>query len=197
MRTDLEIISQWINPSSRVLDLGCGDGELLHHLIDRKKISGLGLEIDQEKIVECVKKGVPVVCQDLNKKPDNFEDQSFDTVMMTQSLQQMKRPDHMLVDLCRIGSEAIVTFPNFGHWTTRKYLGIRGRMPMSEALPYMWYDTPNIHLCTFKDFELLCQDKGIAILDRMVVDDQHRSRWFINLFPNLMGEIAIYRIKKK
>lgn len=197
MRTDLQIISQWITNNTRVLDLGCGDGELLQHLITQKQVDGIGLEIDQQEILQCVKKGVPVIRQDLNKKPDNFGDQSFDTVMMTQSLQQMKRPDHMLVDLCRIGKEAIVTFPNFGHWTTRKYLGFRGRMPMSDTLPYMWYDTPNIHLCTFKDFEVLCGEKNIEILDRMVVDEQHRSRWFINVFPNLLGEVAIYRIRRK
>jgi len=115
-------------------------------------------------------------------------------VVMTQSFQQMKAPHRVLDELLRVGKEAIITFPNFGHWTTRRYLGLKGRMPMSKALPFMWYNTPNIHLCTFKDFEELCGERGVAIKQRMVVDSRHRSRWFINLFPNILGEIAIYRL---
>jgi methionine biosynthesis protein MetW len=197
MRTDLEIIEQWIPNGSRILDLGCGDGELLAYLKQQKQVQGLGLEIEHPLIVACVKKGVPVVKQDLNQGLDNFTDHSFDTVVMTQSFQQMQAPDQVLDELLRIGKEAVVTFPNFGHWTTRKYLGFKGRMPMSKALPYMWYNTPNIHLCTFKDFEELCREKNIDIVQRMVVDGHHRSRWSINLLPNLLGEIAIYRLTKR
>jgi len=196
MRADLEIIFQWIKPESRVLDLGCGDGELLFHLQQSRAVTGLGLEIENEKLIECLAKGIPVIKQDLNAGLSNFEDSSFDTVIMTQSFQQLTAPHKVLDELVRIGNEVIVTFPNFGHWTTRKYLGFKGRMPMSETLPYMWFDTPNIHLCTFKDFEVLCAEKGIHIKDRMVVDNHHQSRWFINLFPNILGDIAIYRLSR-
>lgn len=196
MRADLEIIYQWIASNSRVLDLGCGDGELLYHLQNSRGVTGLGMEIENSKIIASVARGISVVKQDLNKGLANLEDKSFDTVVMTQSFQQLAAPHLALDELLRIGSEAIVTFPNFGHWTTRKYLGFKGRMPMSETLPHMWYDTPNIHLCTFKDFEVLCAEKNIYIKDRMVVDSSHQSRWFINLFPNILGEVAIYRLSK-
>lgn len=196
MRADLEIIFQWIGVNSRVLDLGCGDGELLYHLQKSRGVTGLGMEIENSKIIESVSKGVSVVKQDLNKGLDNIESNSFDTVVMTQSYQQLNAPHLVLDELLRVGSEAIVTFPNFGHWTTRKYLGFKGRMPMSETLPHMWYNTPNIHLCTFKDFEVLCAEKDIHIKDRMVVDSSHQSRWFINIFPNILGEVAIYRLSK-
>ena len=196
MRADLEIIYQWIAPNSRVLDLGCGDGELLAQLQSTRAVNGLGMEIENAKIIACVKNGVSVVKQDLNKGLKNLTDKSFDTVVMTQSFQQLNAPHFMLDDLLRVGKEAIVTFPNFGHWTTRQYLGFKGRMPMSDALPHMWFDTPNIHHCTFKDFEVLCLERNIKIMDRTVVDNRHQSRWFINLLPNILGEVAIYRLSK-
>lgn len=196
MRPDQEIIYEWVPAGARVLDLGCGDGELLYQLKLKRSVHGLGMEISHEQIIESVSRGIPVVKQDLNKGLGNLEDQSFDTVIMTQSFQQLDAPDRMLDELLRVGKQAIVTFPNFGHWTTRNYLGFKGRMPMSDVLPYMWYNTPNIHLCTFKDFEVLCSEHGIQILDRTVVDYRHQSRWFINLFPNILGEVAIYRLTK-
>ncbi|WP_428241531.1 methionine biosynthesis protein MetW [Gynuella sp.] len=194
MRPDLDIIQQWISANSEVLDLGCGDGELLAYLGREKQVRGLGLEIEHPQIVECVRKGVSVVKQDLNKGLHNFSSQSFDCVVMTQSFQQMDKPDEVLDELLRVGREAIITFPNFAHWSARGYLGLKGRMPMSKALPVMWYNTPNIHLCTFRDFEELCRQRSVKILDRLVVDSLHQSRWFINLMPNLLGEIAIYRL---
>lgn len=196
MRDDHKLIVDWIRPNSRVLDLGCGDGSLLAYLQAKKSVKGLGLEIDQEKIVACIKKKVSVVQQDLNIGMENLRDQSFDTVVMSQSFQQMQAPRQTLDELMRVGREAIVTFPNFGHWSTRRYLGFLGRMPMSRVLPWRWYDTPNIHLCTFKDFEALCEELGIEIIRRTVVDSRHRARWFINLLPNLLGEIAVYHIRR-
>ena len=196
MRDDHKLIVEWIRPNSRVLDLGCGDGSLLAYLQAKKSVKGLGLEIDQEKIVACIKKKVSVVQQDLNIGMENLRDQSFDTVVMSQSFQQMQAPRQTLDELMRVGREAIVTFPNFGHWSTRRYLGFLGRMPMSRVLPWRWYDTPNIHLCTFKDFEALCEELGIEIIKRTVVDSRHRARWFINLLPNLLGEIAVYHIRR-
>lgn len=196
LRADLQIIEQWIRPGSHVLDLGCGDGELLSYLRDSKGVHGYGLEIDPDKISACVRKGVNVIEQDLDKELDNFEDKSFDTVVMTQSLQAMHYPDRVLEDMLRIGKEGILTFPNFAHWRCRLYLGLRGQMPVSDFMPYTWYNTPNIHFCTFKDFEDLCRERSIQILDRLVVDQSHQAGRLSALWPNLLGEIAIYRVTR-
>lgn len=196
MRPDLEYISQWIKPGSHVLDLGCGDGSLLDQLRQHKGVTGYGLEIDTQNILECVRKGVDVIHRDLNDGLDDIDDQSFDTVIMTQSLQQTRKPDAIVEAMLRIGREAIVTFPNFGHWTVRSYLGFQGRMPVSENLPYTWYETPNIHFFTFRDFEVLCQERGIKILTRTVVDRNHQSNWRIQMLPNFLGEIALYHMTR-
>ncbi|PKM29514.1 MAG: methionine biosynthesis protein MetW [Gammaproteobacteria bacterium HGW-Gammaproteobacteria-11] len=196
MRADLDIIQEWIKPGSRLLDLGCGDGELLRYLSDHRKVTGYGLEIDPEKINACINKGVNVLEQNLDTGLSNFGDNSFDSVLMTQALQAVHYPDKVLEEMLRIGREAILTFPNFAHWRCRLYLGTKGRMPVSEFMPYTWYNTPNIHFCTFKDFEDLCRQRSIRILDRLVVDQTHRSSWLSALWPNLLGEIAIYRVTR-
>lgn len=197
MRSDLSLLTRWINEGERVLDLGCGDGALLAHLKTVKGISGYGMEIDTQNILKCVEKCVEVIHQDLNEGLAYIDDQSFDTVIMTQSLQQTKEPDKILQEMVRIGKRAIVTFPNFGHWTTRIYLGLRGKMPMSDVMPFRWYNTPNIHFCTFKDFEILCKEQNIRILKRTVVDNDHLENWKIKLMPNILGEIALYHIEKQ
>ncbi|WP_027848954.1 methionine biosynthesis protein MetW [Marinospirillum minutulum] len=194
MRQDLTIIANWVKPKSRVLDLACGDGELLHYLEEHKSVTGYGLEIDAEQITACIARGVDVLEQDLNRGLSNFANSSYDTVIMTQALQVLRRQDLALEEMLRVGQEAIVTFPNFAHWTNRFYLSWKGQMPMSKTLPHQWYDTPNIHLFTFKDFEALCHEKGIKILDRTVGDFAYKSHWKARLLPNLFGEVAIYRI---
>jgi methionine biosynthesis protein MetW len=196
MRLDLRLAERWIKPQSRVLDLGCGDGELLAHLRDNFDIKGYGLEIDEEKINDCVARGVNVIQQNLNKGLSNFGDNSFDSVIMTQALQAVEKPDQLLNDMLRVGKQAIITFPNFAHWKTRSYLFFKGQMPVSEALPYSWYDTPNIHLCTFRDFEALCQKLDIKILNRLAVDDDQQGSFLMKYLPNLMGEVAIYRVSR-
>lgn len=196
MRADLEIIQEWIKPGSRLLDLGCGDGELLRYLSEQRKVTGYGLEIDPEKINACIDNGVNVIEQNLDKGLSNFGDNTFDSVLMTQALQAVHYPDQVLEEMLRIGREAILTFPNFAHWRCRLYLGTKGRMPVSEFMPYTWYNTPNIHFCTFKDFEALCRERSIRILDRLVVDQTHRSGVLSGLWPNLLGEIAIYRVTR-
>jgi methionine biosynthesis protein MetW len=196
MRLDLRLAERWIKPQSRVLDLGCGDGELLAHLRDKFDTKGYGLEIDEDKINDCVGRGVNVIQQNLNKGLSNFGDNSFDSVIMTQALQAVEKPDQLLNDMLRVGKQAIITFPNFAHWKTRSYLFFKGQMPVSEALPYSWYDTPNIHLCTFRDFEALCQKLDIKILNRLAVDDDQQGSFLMKYLPNLMGEVAIYRVSR-
>ncbi len=196
MRLDLRLVEQWIKPGTQVLDLGCGDGELLAHLRDTLDVLGYGMEIDPDKITAAIARGVNVIEQDLNKGLANIRDDSFDTLLMAQALQAVQRPDELLDDMVRVAREVIITFPNFGHWKTRWYLWTKGRMPVSRALPYGWYDTPNIHLCTFRDFEAMCHDKGLRVLDRLAVDQDQQGSGLSRLFPNLFGEIGIFRVAR-
>ena len=196
MRPELEVIEAWVKQSAHVLDLGCGDGSLLQHLHTHKKTSGYGLESDEDNILQCIDAGINVIEQDLNRGLKNFKTQRFDVVIMTQALQEVRYPHKLLDEMLRIGKEGIITFPNFGYWRNRTYLSLKGRMPMSKALPYRWYDTPNIHLCTFRDFEALCYQQDIRILDRTVVDLNYKDSLAMRLMPNLFGVTAIYRVSK-
>lgn len=195
MRIDLNEIQHWIKQDSRILDLGCGDGTLLKFLIDTKQVQGYGLEIDAGQINTCVDKGLNVIEQNLDRGLGNFADKSFDTVLMTQALQTLHFPHLVLDEMLRVGKECIVTFPNFGHWKARFYLATRGRMPVSDLLPYEWYDTPNIHFCTFKDFEVLCRERNIKVIHRQVVNEQS-GQTLKDFMPNLFGETAIYHLSK-
>jgi|TARA_B110000116_G_C16777745_1_gene556641 methionine biosynthesis protein MetW len=195
MRFDLKIIQNWIVQNSRILDLGCGDGTLLERLRDEKGAQGYGLEIGADEISACIAKGLNVIEQDLDRGLGNFADNSFDTVMMTQALQTMTYPHKVLDEMLRVGKECIVTFPNFGHWKARLHLLIHGRMPVSDLLPWEWYDTPNIHFCTCKDFEDLCSENGILILQRQVISERS-FKILTKLLPNLFGDTAIYRLTR-
>lgn len=195
MRIDLNEIQHWIQQGSRILDLGCGDGTLLKFLIDTKQVQGYGLEIDAAQINTCIDKGLNVIEQNLDRGLGNFADKSFDTVLMTQALQTLHFPHLVLDEMLRVGKECIVTFPNFGHWKARFYLATRGRMPVSDLLPYEWYDTPNIHFCTFDDFEVLCRERGIKVIHRQVVNEQS-GQTLKDFMPNLFGETAIYHLSK-
>ena len=194
MREDLRIIADLVKPGARVLDLGCGNGELLAHLQSNKGVRGYGMDIDPQQINACIRAGVNVIEHDLNDGLGRFPDASFDMVVMTETLQAVRRPDLLLTEMLRIGGECIVTFPNFGHWACRVWLATRGRMPMAAHLPHNWYDTPNIHLCTFADFEGLCLETGITVIERFAVDSGYRSRPMVNRFPNLLGSTAFYRL---
>ena len=201
MRMDHQLAERWIAPQSHGLDLGCGNGELLAHLQQRLGVSGYGLEIDEEKINEAIANGLSIIEQDLNDGLSRFADNSFDTVVMARALQAVKNPDQLLLDMLRVGREAIITFPNFAHWQNRLHLGLKGMMPVSEALPYEWYDTPNIHLCTFKDFEKLCTQHDIEIINRFAVSDSDIGHSplmtaLIRQAPNLLADVAIYRVTK-
>ncbi len=189
MRADLEIISEWIQPGTRVLDLGCGDGTLLEHLSNSRDVTGYGLEIDDDNIIRCIERGVQVIKTDLDAGlADFFDEDSFDYVVMTQTLQAVRYPADLLDDMLRVGREGIVSFPNFGHWSARLQIAL-GRMPVSETLPYEWYETPNVHHCTISDFEDLCRRIGIKIRERLVLHDGKP----VTVLPNLLGSLAVYR----
>ena len=195
-RPDLINIKKWIKTGSRVLDLGCGDGSLLAMLRDEIGVDGYGLEIEPENIIQCIRKGINVIQRDLDAGLSDFDEQAFDYVIMTQTLQAVHFPDRLLTEMLRVGHQGIVTFPNFGNWKNRLQLGFGGRMPVSRTLPAQWYDTMNIHLCTVKDFEDLCRQHDIRILESMVADSAHRARTSNRFLPNLLGEIALFRCQR-
>lgn len=195
-RTDFAIIADWIKPGTNVLDLGCGDGTLLAYLQQHKQVRGYGIEIDDDDIAASVKNGINVIHMDLNEGLSEFDKDSFDYVVLSLTLQAMQCPDLILKEMMRVGTEGIVTFPNFGYWKGRLQLALGGRMPVTRSLPNKWYDTPNIHLCTIKDFEDLCRQLGLRILDSRAVDHDHESSLGLSLFPKLLGQIALYRFKR-
>ena len=203
MRIDHQLVEQWIEPNSRVLDLGCGDGTLLEHLQRQLGVTGYGLEIDEYKINQAIAKGLNIIEQNLNDGLARFAENSFDTVVMARALQAVKSPDQLLIDMLRVAKEGIVTFPNFAYWQNRMYLGIKGMMPISDTLPYEWYNTPNIHLCTFKDFEQLCDKNNIRILDTVAISDKPNPKLppvllnhMVKRIPNLLADVAVYHIAK-
>ena len=163
-RGDIDTIVSWVPEGGKVLDLGCGDGELLHRLQAEKRVEGLGVDIDPANIIAAVSKGLCVVQQDMEDGLQNFEGSRFDAVIIAYSLQVLARPHAVLERIVGIGNEAIVTCPNFGHWRSRLSRLLSGRMPKTKALPYSWFDTPNIHFCTVADFESLCKDLNICLL---------------------------------
>ena len=195
-RNDLDIIVDWIEPNSRVLDMGCGDGSLLRLLNEEKQTTGYGIELNPASIPKCIENGVNVIQTNLDKGLKHFDSDSFDYVVLSLTLQAMRRPDRLINEMMRIGKQGIVTFPNFGHWSARFQIGLLGKMPVSRNLPNRWYDTPNIHLCTLRDFEALCKQQNIKILESRAVNHAHKTSLGLKLFPNLLGEIALYRFSK-
>ena len=192
-----KLIGKFINTNDRVLDLGCGDGSLLAFLKENNQVKGLGLEIDHQKIQKCLQKDVSVIDQDIDSGLSNFQDQSFDAVIMSQSIQALRKPEVALEEIIRIGKEAIISIPNFANWRCRLQLIFGGTMPVSSALPHDWYSTPNIHLCSLKDFEKLCVDHGADILDRQLLSFDGEEKSFMKVAPNLLTEIALYRVKSR
>lgn len=193
-RRDLEIIASLVNDGSRILDLGCGDGSFLRRLKDEKNISALGLEIDEDSIVRCIGNGVPVIQGDLNDTLDYLPDNSFDLAILSHTLQETRRPDRLLKDIVRIGKQAAVSVINFGHWRCRLQVMFKGKMPRSSQMPFQWYDTPNIHFCTLKDFRGLCNDLGIRIVAEYPVSGRYPR--MTRRKPNLFAIGSVFVLEK-
>jgi methionine biosynthesis protein MetW len=191
MRSDFAAIAEWVAPGSQVLDVGCGDGSLLHHLKVAKQAHVYGVELADDKVLACAQKGLNVVQQDLEGGLALFEDQSFDKVILSQTLQTIHQTARILSEIARVGKECVVSFPNFGHWSHRSAV-LSGRMPVSKSLPYQWYDTPNVRVLTIADFEALAPAVGLELLDRVVFHDGQS----VEFLPNLRGSLAVYRARR-
>ncbi|MEZ0210420.1 MAG: methionine biosynthesis protein MetW [Methylophilus sp.] len=190
IRPDFALITNWVRLKTKVLDLGCGDGTLLTHLHETLETTGYGIEKDDTNWLEALKNGVDVIQMNLEDGLSGFEDQSFDTVILSQTLQAMHNTETIVEEMLRVGREAIVTFPNFGYWRNRLQIAT-GNMPVSKSLPYQWFDTPNVHLCTIHDFDQFCTDHRIQVIERKVITDGED----VHVLPNLMGNLAMYRLK--
>jgi len=190
-RPDFAAIAAWIPRGASVLDLGCGDGSLLDYLQTEREVRGYGVEIDDKNILRCIERGVNVIQSNLDEGLSGFESGAFDFVILSQTLQATRHTEKLVREMLRVGQEGIVSFPNFGYWKNRLQI-LRGHMPVSDELPYQWYDTPNVHLCTLRDFEQLCDDMNMRILDQRVITGGLE----VSLLPNLLGSTAVYRIKR-
>lgn len=189
-RQDFAIIAGWVGFGTKVLDLGCGDGELLVYLHGSLEVKGYGVEKDDANWLACLNNGMNVIQMDLEDGLSGFEDQSFDTVILSQTLQAMHNTEEIVQEMLRVGKEIIVTFPNFGYWRNRLQI-TTGNMPVSKTLPYQWFDTPNVHLCTIHDFDEFCKNHKISVIERKVITDGND----VNFMPNLFGNLAMYRLK--
>ncbi|MCL5985153.1 MAG: methionine biosynthesis protein MetW [Actinobacteria bacterium] len=199
IRVDHKIIAELIDSRSRVLDLGCGDGSLLKYLVTEKSVVGRGVEITEEGMEICVSKGLSVLHGDIDEGLQDYKDGFFDYVVLSQTLQVVHRPKFVIKEMLRVGKKAVVSFPNFGNWRVRLDLLFSGRMPKSDVLPFEWYDTPNIHLCTVKDFRILCSEMGIRIEREIYLKNQdtENTGLLVRVAPNLFAGIAIYLISNQ
>jgi methionine biosynthesis protein MetW len=188
-RPDFDAIADWVAPGARVLDLGCGDGSLLRFLRETRGATGYGIEIDDANVIASVRHGVNVIQIDLESGLSGFESNSFDYVVLSQTLQAVRHTERIIKEMLRVGREGIVAFPNFGYWRHRLQV-LAGHMPVSKNLPYQWYDTPNVHLFTIGDFEDFCASHGVRVLERKVINEGQP----VSLFPELLGSLAVYRL---
>ena len=190
IRVDLQLIADMIESNTRVLDAGCGNGTLLDYLGNFKQVDGRGIEISTEGVNACVSAGLSVIQGDVETDLKDYPDKSFDYVVLSQTLQAMRDPREVLHQLTRIGNRAIISFPNFGYWRYRLYILLKGRMPVSDTIPYQWYDTPNIHFCTIRDFQLLAEEMGLTIEKKLFLGSSSR------FFPNWFSPQAVYLLTK-
>ncbi|MFA6313659.1 MAG: methionine biosynthesis protein MetW [Sterolibacterium sp.] len=191
-RPDFEVIAGWVQPGERVLDLGCGDGALLKLLIETRGIRGYGVDIDDANVLAAIANGINVIQSNLDAGLAGFVDGAFDHVVLSRTLQTIRHTQEILAAMLRVGREAVVSFPNFGYWKNRAAV-LGGRMPVSEDLPYQWFDTPNVRFFTMLDFEALCAEMGILVRDRQVLDEQGK---LVTEEHNFLGSLAVYRITR-
>jgi methionine biosynthesis protein MetW len=198
MRFDLHLIASWIKPGSNVLDLGCGEGELLHYLKEKKQVIGTGIERNEQKAAGCIAKGLTVLQGDINEEVLDYADNTFDYVILSQTLQQVYAPALLIQSLLRIGKKGIVSFPNFSHWKVRLQLLLTGYAPITRQLPYEWYDTPNIRVISIKDFRRFIHNVGFCIIHEIAVntDSMNRRGNIITFLPNLLATYGIFLIGK-
>jgi methionine biosynthesis protein MetW len=196
LRFDLQIIASWIPAGSTVLDLGCGDGELLDHLRRRKGVAGSGIELREERVARAIQRGLPVLQGDISAEIADYPDGAFDTVILSQTLQQVLKPAELIRELLRVGRRGIVSFPNFSHWSVRAQLLLTGYAPKNAQLPYEWYNTPNIRVITLKDFRKFMRQLGVPVLREVAIASHARDRRgrVIRRFPNLRATYGIFMI---
>ncbi len=199
IRFDLQIVASWIEPGSKVLDLGCGTGDLLYFLKKHKRVDGTGIERVEAKVAQCIEKGLSVLQGDINEEILDYPDNTFDYVIVSQTLQQVYEPDKLIQSLLRIGKKGIVSFPNFSHWGIRLQLLRTGYAPITKQLPYEWYDTPNIRVITLKDFRKFSRDVGFKILKEVAINSNSHDRYgnIVTFLPNLRATYGIFLIGKK
>jgi methionine biosynthesis protein MetW len=195
-RIDYKLIEDLVPDGATVLDLACGDGELLAELVREKGVHGSGVEISQAAVESCVAKGLSVFHGDLDEGLADFQDGSHDVVILSLSLQQLRRPRMIVREMVRVGRLAIVSFPNFAHWGVRAQLFFLGRMPVSKEIPYQWWDTPNIHLCTIRDFRKLCREEGLCIENELYLRSVDAPPPARPLAPDFMARIAIFAVTR-
>jgi methionine biosynthesis protein MetW len=195
-RFDLQIIASWVDPNTRVLDLGCGEGDLLFHLKSRKGVHGTGIEHNEEKVALCVEKGLTVLQGDINAEVLDYPDDAFDYIILSQTLQQVYEPAALLRSILRIGKKAVVSFPNFSHWQVRMQLLISGYAPVTRQLPYQWYNTPNIRVISLKDFKKFARTVGFKILKETAISIHDRKGKTIQWMQNLRSTYGIFLIGK-
>ena len=191
-RYDFPIIENWTHQNSKVLDLGCGDGSLLNYLKEKKDIKGFGIEKNEDNWLLSLKNNIDVIQMDLEAGLAGFETNSFDLVILSRTIQSMNHIEEIIHEMMRVGKEVIITFPNFGYWKNRFQI-MQGNMPVSDELPYKWFETPNIHLCTIQDFDNLCRENKIKVEQRLILTDKKS----VNFCPNLFGALALYKLVSK
>lgn len=191
-----KIIESWITDNSKVIDFGCGDGSLLQFLINNKNVNGYGVEIDHEKIQQCVEKGLSVIEQDIDEGIQDFVSSNFDFAIMASSIQCLKNPHIALGRMLDLSKQCVVTLPNLGYWRCRLNL-LTGKMPVTPNLPSSWYETDNLHLCTIKDFEKLCADKGFVVNKKIFLNGQGKKGTLASLFPNIFSSEGVYLLERK
>lgn len=196
MRFDLKVIASWIEPGSRVLDLGCGEGDLLLHLKEERQVKGTGIERVEAKVSHCIERGLSVLQGDISEEVLDFPELTFDYAILSQTLQQVYEPAELIRNMLRVGGRAIVSFPNFGHWGVRLQLMFKGRAPVSSALSYQWHDTPNIRVITVKDFRRFSKEAGFMILKEVAINtDHHAERGnIVTIIPNYRATYGLFLI---